>query len=260
MKWPASITFMRHDVSSYNALKESRRRDPDYVRFEALYEKPELSATESRELETLARLMHERHSLHRSDADTSLVDCQSPTAAKVGQKLKNLIKLPDAIFVSPYKRTRHTFAGLVRGWPKLGDVKAYEDERLREQEHGLAILYNDWRVFNVLHPRQREFHELEGSYWYRYPQGENVPDVRERTRSWMTTIVRDWAGKHVLVVTHHLCILAIRANFERWGARKFQEVDEKEKPINCGITIYQGHPELGRNGKLVLKAYNLKLY
>src|SRR5258708_1686510 len=112
MKWPASITIMRHDVSAYNALKIRRKKDSDYVRFETLYDKSERSAREQRELETLARVMHERYSLNRSDAKTPLEDCHSPTAEKVGRELQSLVHLPDVIFVSPYKRTKHTFKGL----------------------------------------------------------------------------------------------------------------------------------------------------
>ncbi len=37
-------------------------------------------------------------------------------------------------------------------------------------------------------------------------------------------------------------------------------IDNEEKPINCGVTVYEGHPELGSDGKLVLKEYNEKLY
>ena len=34
-------------------------------------------------------------------------------------------------------------------------VKIIEDERIREQEHGLSSIYNDWRVFFTLHPEQK---------------------------------------------------------------------------------------------------------
>jgi hypothetical protein len=57
-----------------------------------------------------------------------------------------------------------------------------------------------------------------------------------------------------------LNILAARANLERWGAKEFLAMDHKEKPINCGVTTYEGQSELGRNGRLVLVAYNEKLY
>ena len=64
----------------------------------------------------------------------------------------------------------------------------------------------------------------------------------------------------MLAITHHLNILATRANLERLNAEQFETVDEKEKPINCGVTIYRGHSKKGTNGKLVLEAYNEKLF
>ena len=100
----------------------------------------------------------------------------------------------------------------------------------------------------------------KGPYWYRYPQGENVPDVRDRNRSWTTTLTRDFVGKKVLAVTHHLNILATRANLERLGECEFTRLDEEDKPINCGVTLYRCDPTKGKNGHLVLEYYNRKLY
>jgi hypothetical protein len=47
---------------------------------------------------------------------------------------------------------------------------------------------------------------------------------------------------------------------ERWGAREFIKIDEANPPVNCGVTLYRGHPELGENGRLILNYYNKKLY
>jgi hypothetical protein len=74
------------------------------------------------------------------------------------------------------------------------------------------------------------------------------------------TIVRDYFEKKILAVTHHLTILSLRANLERLNSKEFIRLDHQEKPINAGVTIYKGHPELGSNGKLILEVYNLKLY
>jgi len=74
--------------------------------------------------------------------------------------------------------------------------------------------------------------------------------------------VRDFHDQNVLVVTHHLTILGMRANLERFDADEFLRIDKEEKPINCGVTIYKGNPKLGKDGqgKLELLAYNSKLY
>ena len=251
-----SVTFIRHDTSVYNALRDKKKGDPLYVRYLAARKKDD----GSEEARDLARQVQKKFNLRVSDADTPLVDIEGRQAFEVGTVLASLHEQPDVVFVSPYLRATQTLEHLTRGWPALRSVKRYDDDRVREQDHGLATLYNDWRVFETLYPEQKALRKLQGPYWYRYPQGENVPDVRGRNRSWLGTITRDYAGKHVLVVTHHLNILAVRANLERFGAAEFIRLDEKEKPINCGVTVYLGDPNKGKNGRLELEYYNRKYY
>ncbi len=256
MKWPEELILVRHDVSAYNVLKGKKVQDPEYRQFLKEYE----ADPESNIARELAIALTKRWRLGTGDHDTHLVDKESQNAEKVGRALRELHEVPHVVFASPYERAQDTFAGLVRGWPELADVKRYDDERIREQEHGLSLLYNDWKLFCAIYPEQRRLREIEGNYWYRFPQGENVPDVRLRNRLFTDTIIRDFATKRVLAVTHHLNILAIRANFERWGAEQFLAADRKEKPINCGVTVYEGKPDLGTNGRLILKYYNKKYY
>jgi len=257
MKWPRSLTFIRHDTSAYNLLRPQKLADPVYQAFlEEWRQNPD-----SEECLKLALQVKEKFALGVGDADTPLADAEGRQAFETGVGLReNGADLPDVIFVSPYTRALKTLEHITRGWPELAKVKTYEDERIREQEHGLALIYNDWRVFETIHPEQRELRAIEGSYWYRYPQGENVPDVRNRNRLWQQTVMRDFAEKHVLAVTHHLNILALRANLERLSAKEFIHLDEHEKPINCGVTRYVGRPDLGTDGKLVLDYYNHQYY
>ena len=107
-----------------------------------------------------------------------------------------------------------------------------------------------------MYPDQKDLHQIDGSYWYQWPQGERVPEVRDRIRSWMTTLTRDFCGKRILAVTHHLAKLSVRANFERWDANEFQRIDREDRPINCGVTKYAGLPHIGKNGKFAMEYYN----
>ena len=59
-----------------------------------------------------------------------------------------------------------------------------------------------------------------------------------------------------MAITHHLTILATRANFERLSPKEFLHLDKHEKPLNCGVTRYIGNPNLGSRGKLELCQYN----
>ena len=258
MKWPELMLLIRHDVSAYNVLKGKKAESTLYQEFLR-----EFGANpDSERTLILAKEVQAEFSLGVGDALTPLEDGEAKRAMEVGAGLyeKYKDKLPHMIFVSPYERTKITLAGVIRGWPGLESVRVIEDERIREQEHGLSLLYNDWRVFHAIHPEQGKLYKLEGRYWYRFPQGENVPDVRARNRSWINSVVRDFAGKRVMAVTHHLNILGIRANLERWGALEFLRVDEEDKPINCGVTAYRGSPNEGRDGHLLLDYYNRCLY
>lgn len=256
MKWPETLTLVRHDKSVYNAAKSARQSDPLYQQFKKTFDQDPFSQTTHQ----LAQELRKTNKPGSGDHNMPLAAGEGHQAQTMAQKLKLLIKLPDLIFVSPYERTLHTLAKMQEGWPELKDAKTVEEGRIREQEHGMALLYGDWRIFQALHPEQRELQELEDSYYYRYPQGENVEDVRARVRSWLNTLTRDFVGQNVLAVTHHLTILAVRANLERLSAAQFLELDTNNKPINAGVTIYRGNPDLGKDGKLVLDQYNVKLY
>jgi hypothetical protein len=63
-----------------------------------------------------------------------------------------------------------------------------------------------------------------------------------------------------MAITHHLTILATRANFERLSPAQFLHLDKHAKPLNCGVTRYVGNPQLGTQGKLEMHEYNRPYY
>lgn len=259
MKWPNTLTVVRHGQSKYNELRFLKEADPLYVNFKRAHNYRKKDPETARRL---ARQLIEQGNfiLGHGDHDTPLTDKGRQQAKTTGSKLIELIGLPDVIFVSPYDRTYQTLEEMSAGWSDLTSVKTVEEERIREQEHGLALLYNDWRIFNVMHPEQEALRDRQGPYWYRFPQGENVPDVRERWRSMLASFTRDFAEQNVLVVGHHLSILALRANLERLDAEGFHDLDQNHTPVNCGVTIYRGNPGVGQDGRLELDLYNQQLY
>ena len=267
MKWPNWWVMVRHDVSGYNILKAIRAKDPQYKEFCAAYslwaKNPWDRGQRYKNALRLAKLMREKYALNYSDYDTPLA-YGGARAVQVGAALRKRkdLGVPDVIHYSPYLRARQTLAKLIEGWPELAGVAQYEEDRIREREHGIATLYNDWKTFHLFHPDQCAYYQQEGPYWYRYPQGENIADVKERRRSQIGTITREFAGKKVLEVTHHETILATRSTLERWTPEKYLEVDDSNKPANCSVTLYRGSPGKGRNGKgkLILDQYNKKYF
>lgn len=252
MKWPGSITLIRHGQSLYNVSKELKEKDLDYQKFKQAYEADYQSA----KTKALAKIMQTKYTLAVSDYKTPLTQEGIKQARLTGIALAKTIELPDVIFCSPYLRINQTLVALREGWSNLKGVPSINDDRIREQEHGLANLYNDWRIFHVFHPEQKIFQDMQGLYWYQFPQGESVSQVRDRIRSMVTTLIREWAEKNVWLITHHLTLLSVRANMERLSPEQFVHLDKNEKPVNCGITRYECNTGRGKDGKMELVFYN----
>lgn len=256
MKWPKEIVLIRHAQSAYNVFRKQWENDPEWRVFESWYEQNH----RSHDSRIWAQEMRKKYKLGVSDWNTPATTEGLDEAQLMATNLMHMLEVPDVIFVSPYTRTRQTLEAMIVGWPVLANIKVVIEERIREQEHGLATLFNTRKVFMAHYPDQKELNDLEGEYWYRYPQGENVPDVRTRGRDLFNTLTRDYSEQRVWMVTHHLCILSIMAAIHRWEHPEFIDYDENHKPINCGVTRYYGDPDQGLNGKLILDFYNQKLY
>ncbi len=256
-KWPKSITLIRHGESAYNVLRHKKEKDALYRAFKKAFEKDHTSV----ETKVLAEKVRTKFALNVSDYATPLTDEGWRQSMETGKGIREVMPIPDIVLCSPYLRTKRTLDGINLGsyW-RIDPKIVIMDDRVREQEHGLSLLYNDSRVFQTFHPEQKSLKDLLGNYWYQYPQGESVAEVRDRIRLMTDTIIREYSGLHVLIITHHLTILSIRANFERMSPEQFLEIDEKEKPINCGVTMYKCNPNKGSKGKLELEFYNRRFY
>lgn len=255
MLCPTELIFVRHGESEYNALKKRRERDPLYQRFRESYTRD----WQSIETQGLAIGVKRKFFLGVSQHYTPITSAGRKQGTAIAKNLKKEIALPDAIFISPSPRTKDTFLAMKEGWPELSGVPAYLDERIREQEHGLVTLYNDLRAFFALNWEQRELYDVAGEYFFKFPNGENVPDVNLRFGLWLKMLREKFYGRRVLAVTHHRLILAARVLLEDLPPEEFVRLDEKEKPVNCGVTIYRKEPAHGKFGKLVLVCYNKKL-
>lgn len=259
MKWPETLSLVRHDISVFNSTNDRKKADPIFQTFVQSFTED----INSPRTKTLATYIRQNYALNYGDHNTPLAPVPEGQASRseiMASRLKNQMPLPDVVFVSPYARTKQTLERMKSGWPQLQDVPTIDEYRITEQDHGLAQLYGDWRVFETFNPEQHILYGLLGEYWYRYPQGESVPDVQERLRSWVTTLTREFRGMVVLAVLHHLSILALRANLERWRDIDFIQVDKTDKPDNASVTIYRGQPNPETDGQLVLQDYNLRLF
>lgn len=256
MKWPETLVLIRHGESAYNAFKKEKKKHPLYQEFLKSYKE----CFDSSRTRDLAQRVLNEVSLKMSDRRTPLTETGKLQAITTAKNLREKISLPDVVFVSPYDRTWDTLRHMYQGWSELEKVETYEDERIREQEHGLVTDSNDLKVFFALHPEQRGYFEKEGAYNYCFPQGENIPRVRERNLSWVNTVIREFVNRNVWAISHNVNISSIRANLERLSETQFLLLNKEKPPINCGVTIYKGDSMQGSDGKLVLSSYNQKLY
>jgi len=270
---------VRHVKSAYNAI--DKNEVPGYrefaEQFDAEYANLDLRAVvngafPSEDLRKKAVELAPILEAQESDYDTEIAEgAKEEQAAITGKKLSGLIPLPSTIYVSPYPRAGKTLEGLREGWPKLATIKTFEDDRIREQEFGKQAIYNDWRLYFVFNPEQALLRKRSTEYEYKHEQGESLLDVRNRVRSFFSMLIREHGGERrdpedVMLITHHLTIMAIRANVERWSREDFLKQNKVNRPPNCSVTTYEGagtssdRSPQGQEGRLVLKHENLVLF
>jgi broad specificity phosphatase PhoE len=225
-KWPKRLTIVRHGQSEQNITPDLF--DADLVQY----------------LERLRKIR---------DADIALTEIGVWQAEKTGEHLAKQPKF-DICFSSPYMRTLQTAGGIVS---KIGyDLKVYKDNRLREKEFGrLHALTTE--MIQEKYPDEYFDRKRDGKYWYRLLGGENYPDVEMRVHSFLDKLVRDYGGKSVLVVTHHVPYVLFRALFEHLCE---QEVLNLGDVANCGIEEFVLDQSKKPEGRIVLKEFNKVAY
>ena len=138
------------------------------------------------------------------------------------------------VYSSPYQRTRSTLAGILEGAGIAdGELRTYEDPRLREVEHG----YQSYE-------EQLELRRTHGWFYYRFEGGESPADCFDRTSNFLESMMRQVERKsaeRVLIVTHGL---TIRCFVMRYLHLKVEEFDELANPDNCAIITLGEHAHL----------------
>jgi broad specificity phosphatase PhoE len=138
-------------------------------------------------------------------------------AAHAGAELRTLFdEEPVRAFVSPYRRTWHTFEELGLD-PAL--VRAQEEPRLREQDWG------NWQDPEDIQ-RQRKARDSYGHFFYRFAMGESGADVYDRVGSFLETLYRAFSKPdfppNVLLVTHGLTMRLFCMRWFHWTVEQFE--------------------------------------
>jgi broad specificity phosphatase PhoE len=140
----------------------------------------------------------------------------------------------DALYVSPFMRTRETAAHM--GGP---DVEGWTiDDRIVERS---------WGVYGKLSRalQQERFpltaEEKRLNPWYtRLDGGESMPDVYGRFRDFQGTLHREQEGKRVFVVTHGDFMNVARYGIERMTPEEWEDLDNDSeyRITNCMLLHY----------------------
>ena len=261
--WPAELIFIRHADSGYTAFKRGLEVHPIYQEFLSEYEQWIISKRSASEiLKKLAKSVMKDCILPYSDHETPLTDKGWREAMALGQAMPKEHEMPDVVYSSPHLRVRETVWGFGREYPRLLNLPNIFDQRLRGQEQGLVTLYNDWRLFTVFNRDQALLREKEGKFYYRYPNGENIPDIWLRIGQWCKHELPAFAGKRVWVFTHHKTILGFTAMMAKMGAPRYLELDQTSEPPTCSIARFEGRDVveedggIGKFGELVCTDFN----
>jgi broad specificity phosphatase PhoE len=156
-----------------------------------------------------------------------LADVGREQARAAGAVLGGDFLLNALVYTSPYLRARQTLQGLLEGAglpADPGQVRVYEDPRLREVDHG----YADIR-------QQQEMREKHGWFYYRYSGGESPADCFDRTSGFLEGMMRQVLRKsadRVLIVTHGLTIRCFIMRFLHLTVEQFEII---LNPHNCDI-------------------------
>jgi broad specificity phosphatase PhoE len=190
------------------------------------------------------------------DVDVPLSDLGREQAASLGKWFRQRGELPEVVLASPYVRAKQTAEIFRANGGCEPDETICVDERLREKEFGILDGLTPGGIAHF-EPQQAEFRRLLGKFYHRPPGGESWVDVIFRLRSLLDTVSLHYAGRRVLIVAHQVVVLCLRYVIEGLGEEEVLAIDRAGDVSNCGVTEYRFDPAGGKDGGLVLAAYNI---
>ncbi|MDP1706869.1 MAG: histidine phosphatase family protein [bacterium] len=245
MKWPRTLVLATPGESESQFNKRYWLSDPDFREFlKYVAEDPENLL-----IDGLAQTLKEKFGLPIQDSNSPLTSTGIEQVRLTALELQKRIEAPERIFVAPYTAALETVAIIQKHWPATRNASIIKDGRLQSQDLGRAVLYHDPRIFMVLNQEQREMIGFYGPYHYRFPQGESIFDVRERTRGSIGALVREHGGNHIMIVGPSLVTHCLEANFlDNMPEEEFVEFWRQERDGNghCHISAYRNTPKSGK--------------
>ncbi|KFY45923.1 hypothetical protein V495_02738 [Pseudogymnoascus sp. VKM F-4514 (FW-929)] len=173
-------------------------------------------------------------------------------AHEAGRQLRALLKPDDTLhfFTSPYRRTRETTEGILSTltsddpspspFPR-GNIKVYEEPRLREQDFG------NFQPCSAEMERMWQERADYGHFFYRIPNGESAADAYDRVSGFNESLWRqfgedDFASVCVLV-THGLMS---RVFLMKWYHFSVEYFEDLRNVNHCEFLIMRKHEDSGK--------------
>lgn len=142
---------------------------------------------------------------------------------------------PLLCFVSPFARTRDTFAELQSQLTHARVVRVREEPRVREQEFGN---FQDSALHRDVDAQRTRY----GRFYFRMPLGESGADVYDRVSGFIETLYRAFDDDafnddcNVLIVTHGLTLRLFLMRFFHWSVETFEAT---HNPGNGAFVVMQ---------------------
>jgi broad specificity phosphatase PhoE len=245
------LLCFRHAESKSNARRKKLTKSEKFRKLEELFWLPNRTSAETDAMQEMARDLRHNPALDEADHTISLSGEGAIEAINTGYALyrrmfekhsvfkDGFINSPDVIFCSPYARTSETLKIIQNYCPPLQEIEVIYDDRLREQNVGVIDGYGDYFIFFALHPDQEMLFKRKGLYYYKFPNGEDVPDVRLRIKGWLHEVRQKYAGKRVMVISHGNVLLCIRCELEKnWLSEEWLNLNKNAFISNCSATLY----------------------
>lgn len=176
----------------------------------------------------------------KADHQMELTALGQAQARAAGERLRAVLgDEPAQFYISPYVRTRQTFAG-VREAVASSVHRAYEEPRLREQDWGNYQVREDML-------RQKKARNAFGHFFYRFTHGESGADVYDRVSTFLETLHRDFQREafppNAVIVTHGLTMRLFLMRWFHWSVEYFESL---ENPDFCETRTLLRDPASGR--------------
>lgn len=189
-----------------------------------------------------------------SDDKVPLTNLGWQQATTTGVLLRRKFGVPDYLYHSGYLRTIQTAEGILDVYlaGERDRVRVRMNASIRERHAGYSYDMTKQEAETAF-PWLDEYWKTHGGFIARPPGGDSLADVAERVYKFINMLFRDRAGMDVWAVTHGGTLRCIRFLFEHWTYDQAIAWPAGQSPKNCGLTVYQYDPNVGR---LVLTEYN----